>query len=240
MAPALFDVASNPAHDGSEVGAQLTVTPPASMVAGQLVIVAQVTKSGSATFAVGVTGGQTWIDEGFVTISTNRVIQVWSCIFNGTWAANPRFDVSAVGNNHSVAMGVMNPSSGFHWVGAGTDSGTQNGSAPSTPFDITLTGVTTSGPNRIAVSFVMSTDDNEWTVQTGGWNHIIRVDNLGSTDSSMAMAWKDMPSAGGTGDVVWRQTQNGGDVWIGRIMTFYEEADGGGPTTQAFPVVVAA
>ena len=56
-------------------------------------------------------------------------------------------------------MVVFRPSAG-ETVAVSVDGGGQNGCAPSTPFDVTLTGITTLEANEAVIAIVASTDDN--------------------------------------------------------------------------------
>lgn len=214
----------SPAHAGTSNATQHTITPPVGATAGDLVVVIQSTKAASWTPSVGVTGGQTWNDAGLDTVSTNRSLQEWWCVFNGTWAANPRFDFSSITQAASVVMFVFRPTTGFSVGGIGLDPARQNGSGPSSPFDVTLTGFNTEGDRRVVLASVMSVDDNTWVLQTGGWADLGPFDNVAGTDMGLGFAWKDVPTAGATGNVTFRQTANGGDVWMGQMTAWFETA----------------
>ena len=108
--PTYFGSASVPADGASAVNAttQVTITPPASMLAGDLVVVSCVSGA-SNTWSNGVTGGQTWTAETAYQGTAGPWCRLFWCTFNGTWGANPRFD-STVGTNTSAIMHVFRPS----------------------------------------------------------------------------------------------------------------------------------
>lgn len=223
----LFGSASTPAHDGSDAASPIAVAPPGSMVAGQLVYVGITTKNDDSGVTISNAGGQTWIDEGVFSTSTNRSIHVFWCIFDGTWDANPAWAVAGVSNALSALMRVWTPTSGYAFDPANLDAEIvqTNGSAPSTPFDFTVTGVNRTEARTIAAGFAMSVDDNELQVQTAGWGYL-SVDNIAGTDMATVAFDQAFTSAGSTGDIVIRQTANGGNTWMAVVMAFKETAAG--------------
>lgn len=229
-----FGAASNPASSpGTGATSPVAVTPPASMAAGDLVILWGFTKTITA-WTVSQAGGQTWntIDANQIA-STNRGLGIFWCIFNGTWSADPSLDTS-VSQNITANMIVLRPSAG-ETVALSVDGGGQNGSAPTTPFDVTMTGITTLEADEAVLAIVASADDNIWAVQTGGWTNRLAVQNTSGTDAGTDTATMFKATAGATGDVVFRQTTNGGDVWIGRVFSFKTTAAGGDETAVLSP-----
>jgi hypothetical protein len=225
---------SIPAHDGSTNAAthtfDRTSSPLSDAQAGDLIIVTHFTKTTSTTPSVSADGGQTWADVIGAphTTSTNRLAQTWACIFDGTWDADPAFDMSTVSQAHTAVMLILRPPSGYTWEYEGEATGS-NGSAPTTPFDVTVTGRTFGDEpfEVVGFSYVMSADDNEWQAQTAGWSsNDSSHDNIAGTDMGVGIAWNEYDaSATATGDVTWRQTANGGDVWMGRVLAWRLVAD---------------
>src|SRR5262245_30314796 len=88
--PTYFGSASNPSDNGSaNEPTTLAITPPSSMVAGDLVLL--VGQNGAQTtgqMTISATGGQTWNSAG-ETAANSQCCIVWWCEFNGTWGANP-------------------------------------------------------------------------------------------------------------------------------------------------------
>lgn len=70
--------------------ATITITPPTNMRQGDLVVVKCQSRNAN-TWTNGVTGGQTWNTLAAVN-SGNINLNVFWCVFNGTWGASPRFD----------------------------------------------------------------------------------------------------------------------------------------------------
>src|SRR3954464_2181847 len=94
MAITLFGSASSPADNASQAGpGPVSITPPASMLAGDLVTVMVMTRTADVqeTMQNVTTGGQSWhplLWDTTTTLSWAR----WACRFNGSWAANPTFE----------------------------------------------------------------------------------------------------------------------------------------------------
>jgi hypothetical protein len=217
-----------PTDLGTGTGPNVTIPPPASMAAGDAVYVVICTRSVSATITNTTSGGQTWTPGTNITQGT-VICRTFSCIFDGTWTADPVFNCSDAG---STAMsGVM--------VVARADSGTAeldvaDASAgfanPTTPFDVTTTGITVAA-NSCAIASWTSKDDNTWALQTGGWTNPsgeAQWRNTSGSDISISIGYQAFTSAGGTGNVTNRQLTLGGDEGMQSIVSFREVAGGGG------------
>lgn len=201
----------------------ITLTPPASMLAGDLVVV-YLQQRGTATFSVGVTGGQTWTSIGRDAGTSNVAMETYWARFNGTWAANPRFDFSA-GTCTSAVMLVFRPDV------ATNDWATQliqtvNAAAAAT---ITVTGTTPTQPDNVTVASWMTADDNTWGNLTGAsWSKTglsAQYRNTAGNDQSSTYAYAVQTSPPSTlPNVSQQQLTLGNDATTWRRITFYNFA----------------
>ena len=97
---------------------------------------------GNTAISISETGGQTWTTLTFSQRGTVLRTTLFYCLFNGTWSANPGI---------SVAAGKTNALSAIMHVFRGVDATTPldvaqvvgNYAAPASPYDVTITGITT-------------------------------------------------------------------------------------------------
>ncbi len=223
-APSYFGYVSNPA-DNADSGAvtSIAVTPPASMEAGDLVYMLASVRE-SRTLSILIDGSQAWdatANRANAAVSTRGF---W-CVFNGTWTADPSVQQSGAAERMGVTMLVFRPSGpGGTWVidVAASDS---TFAAPSSPFDVTIPGITTTVDNAVVLGGWISVDDNTWALQTGGWLNpggVTQIRNSGGSQFSISQGYLVKAVAGATGNVTNRQVANGGDVGHIRILAFHE------------------
>ncbi|MCF8149839.1 MAG: Ig-like domain-containing protein [Burkholderiaceae bacterium] len=219
-----FASTSNPADPGNLDLSTVPVTPPGSMLAGDLAIMIATTREPGKALVMSETGGQTWTTQTTNTATTTQGI-FWAR-FNGTWSADPSVSNSGPGgeNATSLIMHVFRPSAGSNiWA---LDVAQVNGSfaAPGGLFDVTITGVTTLTDGALVLATWLSNDDNTWALQSAGWANAgnAQYRNLDSNDISLTSAYKIMPTAGASGNVTNRQTANGGDPGNTTILAFKE------------------
>ena len=220
--PTFFGVTSVPTDNGSNTTTTITLTPPASMVTNDLVVV-HLTQRGTATFSVGVTGGQTWNSIGRDNGTSNVALETYWATYNGTWAANPRFDFSA-GTNTTAVMIVFRPDDNTK-IWATEQISTVNAAAAAT---ITVTGITPNFNSNVTLAIWSTADDNTWGTLTGtNWVKTSLSDqyrNTAGNDSSSTFAYQLQTTAAGTNNVSQTQTAVGNDATTWRRITFYEEA----------------
>ena len=178
------------ADGASAVNATLTLTipPPASMLAGDLVAVICQSRV-SSTWSVGVTGGQTWTSETAFS-ATLCFCRIFWCRFNGTWGANPRFDCTSATCTTAV-MHVFRPvAPSWVWTIDVAQASTTF-AAPSTPFTVTRSGLTTSATNTVTLAIWATPDDCSWTSLAGtGWvvTGSAQYRNTSGSDQSLSFA----------------------------------------------------
>jgi hypothetical protein len=236
-----FNSNATVADNGFGSAIPMAVTPPASMVTGDLAIVVVPTKSSAGTLSVSETGGQSWTVETQVNANTLRVIIAW-CRFNGTWSADPSFTSdAAIDNGINVIMHVFRPSDGANtWgidvAGASFALGTPGGPPPTS----TITGITTVAASTVSLAVWWTTDDNQYQNLAGaGWVQAgsQQYRNQQGTDWSTAQAYQIKTSAGATGNVSKDVYETDGttatnNAQTGYIIAFKEIGGGGGGTKK--------
>jgi hypothetical protein len=171
MAITFFNFASSPADNGSQDdSADISVTPPASMVAGDFFWMLGLQRNATQTLTLDVDGGQTWTQEAMHS-QTTRSFRAWWGRYNGLgWAANPAIGTDAVQSEaFTLVMLVFRPTTGTNtWVSNVAEQ-INNFSGPSTPFDVTIPGQTTTVDSTVTIAAWMTNDNNSWSLQTGTW-----------------------------------------------------------------------
>lgn len=216
----LHGVTSVPADNGTNATTTITLTPPASMLDGDLVVV-YLQQRGTATFSVGVDGGQTWTPIGRNATTANVALETYWAKYNGTWAANPRFDFSAGTNTTAVMLVFRSDVPTNEW--ATEQIQTVNEAAAAT---ITITGITPANPDSVTVGSWMTADDNTWGNLTGaGWSKLglsNQYRNLAGQDASSTYAY--YLQTGGPSPIPNTSQQQltlGADATAWRRITFY-------------------
>jgi hypothetical protein len=218
VATYLFGKASNPADNGTGVTAPCVVTPPGSMQAGDLVFVTVCFSGTSGTLTVSETGGQSWTSLTTRNQTRNRTRSFW-CVFNGTWSANPSFTGS--GSSNVIARMLVFRADGgtlTTWVVTAAESSATY-AAPSTPFTVTHSGVTTLYDNDLVIVGWTSADDNTWGTLNGSthsWTAVAgeaQIRNTSGTyQQSVTHAYMIDAAAGATGTAYQNQATLGGDA----------------------------
>lgn len=227
MAITYFNSASTPADNGTSVVTPTAVTPPASMAAGDLVLLIGQTRAAAATIEMSATGGQSWTAAHVGAISnTNVSARIFYAKYNGTWSADPSIAFTGTsGGAHTVVMHVFRPtSSTLNW---GQDGALVelDFTAPSTPFTVTITGRTTGQASSVTLAGWFTPDNNTWDSLSGtGWvvTGAAQYRNTAGQDSSATFAHYIQSSVGATGNVSKNQATLGGDAGTTFLVTFYE------------------
>lgn len=220
MAITYFGSVAIPTDNGTNATATITPTPPASMLEGDLVVVV-CRQRGTGVWTNGLTGGQTWTNEGNNTGTANISINTFWCRFNGTWNVNPRFDNSGA-TNTSLVLFVFRPTStNYNWT-LEFDNVT-NGTATTLQ---TITGITPTHNNNVSIASWHTADDNTWGTLTGtNWTKgtlSAQYRNLAGSDGSCTYAYQIQSTAGATNNVAQTQLTLGADATARRILNFYE------------------
>lgn len=200
-----FGSAAAVADNGTNTAEPVTITPPGSMVSGQLVWVVCAARQSGLTYTNDTTGGQTWTNHG-TSSSTSGTMGLWSAIFNGTWSANPQWSHSSSAVAFNCIMHVFAPTSGYAWNST-ADSALATGATTITtnPQTVTTTEIAAGAARRVALfDWNEAADCGTWAVQTAGWSTAgttqYRVTD-GSGISTSGTIYKFQTSSAGTGAV---------------------------------------
>lgn len=223
-APTYFASASNPDDNLANTVSPCVITPPASMVAGDLVVVHFASRS-AGTLSITVTGGQTWNTlSGYTGGSVPSPMNIYWCRYNGTWAANPSWS-STTSNNTSGVMHVFRPDNGSKLWDIDVAQVTATFAAPTTPFTVTRAGRTTVAVDTVTLAVFSAEDDVTWGTMTGaGWviaGTAQYRNTAGTGDFSSAFPYY-LAAAAGTviPSVTLNQTALGGDSGATAIVTW--------------------
>lgn len=236
-AQTFFGVSSAPADGGTQAGnVTASIVPPASMQAGDLVIVYTHYRNTTGTFSFGNNGGQSW-NSGTSTSGSNQIYFISWCTFNGTWSANPSISISGGSSSIplSAIMYVFRPAGvNSRWiVNVAQTNNTASGTNPNS-----INSVTTTLPNTVTMAFWGSAAANTWGTLTGtDWSKTdIPNQNRNTTGSgqSHTAAYKIMSAAGSTGSV--SQTQSATTTALKTIMSWHELSND--DCANAIPVTV--
>jgi hypothetical protein len=218
-----FDSNSNPADNGSLNNATPSVTPPANMENGDLVLLVGQRRISNVTFTVSETGGQDWNELPALTGTNNVSARIFWCRFNGEWTADPSISMSGTGGNTIIMHVFRPPARGYAWKLDVDQVQTGSGAAAT----ITRAGVTTENANTVTLAAWFTADDNTWgnmnDVSGTGWvvTGNAQYRNRQGTDQSATFAHLIQTTAGATGNVSKQQTANGNDATRTAIVSFY-------------------
>lgn len=203
-APTYFDSASTPADGAAATGvepATAVITPPGSMLAGDLVIMLGAHRSNIDTMTVSETGNQTWKNLGVID-GTSAGFRVFWCEFNGAWPANPSIAFAAETGTIpcSAIMHVFRPAVKSKWVYDIPIAGGVEASASPT----VITGITPGHPANVTLAAWMIPNISTWgTLAGAGWAVTGTAQYRNSTGSDISAAFahqlQNVPAA--TGDV---------------------------------------
>lgn len=216
--------ASNPADNSTSVAATIAITPPASMLVGDLVIMIGFSRNTASTISLSSAAGQTW-SELPVVAELAHVFQLYYCRFNGTWGGDPTMSISSASSGTSGYMHVFRPTSNSYYWTLGVDPVSASYSAPSSPFTVTITGVTAPVPDAIILASWYGSDDNTWdTIAGGSWADLGDAQYRNTSGAQYAFTFaQNLTSGGGsTGNVSKNQATNGGDAGRTYVTGFYE------------------
>lgn len=217
-----FGISASPVDNSSHAGPTVTVTPPASMVANDLVIIYAEYRGTTVTPSISTTGGQTW-STATTNSGSSQSIAVFWCTFNGTWAADPVITVGAGTNGLTAVMYVFAPNqASSSWAVHINPTNSTSGSTTNQ-----ITGITTTTPNTVTMAFWSVGATNTWTTLSGtGWvrptfpNSQNQIRNTTSNQSHTAAYFIQSSSVGATGNV--SQVQSASTTALRTIMAFAE------------------
>lgn len=222
MAITFFGVSSTPADNSTSTN-PVTITPPASMVAGDLAVVVLNHKS-SGNWSIVEEGGQTWTALGASTSGSTIARVLYWCRYNGTWSADPTFSNSAGGSAPATGvMTVFRPTNGANtWTGYEVS----NSGANATTTLVTFGSFTPTNANSVTLGTWLSSDNNTWGNLTGtGWSKSglsNQYRNSSGQDNSITLAYYIQGTVEVIPEVSQTQLTLGADNTLGRNFNFYE------------------
>ncbi len=211
--------ASTPADGVSNTTNPTVVTPPGSMLAGDLVLMIGESRDSTAALAISNNGGQTWTSETQVN-QTNCRIRLFWCRFNGTWSANPSVSFGNT-NQHIVVMHVFRPSkASIVWAVDVAQVSSTYAAPGGPPYTVTNPSITTITYGALVFAAWASSDDNTWGTLTAGWNPAGGAQYRNNSNLSQTHAYRVMTTAGATNPVSKTQLTNGPDAGARLIIAF--------------------
>lgn len=220
MAITLFGSAATPTDNGTNTADPTIVTPPVSMLAGDLVVLVGERRASLGTLTISQAGGQTWTTLTQNNNNTQRIRIFW-CVFNGTWSASPSVTMGATACN-SAHMLVYRSS---YRVGFVADNAIASAAfaAPGSPYTVTITGVTRSSTiQSVAIALWGVALANTWgTLSGAGWSQTslaAQYRNTSGSDQSVAFAYSI--GKGATGNV--SLNESAGTAGASSILSFKE------------------
>lgn len=218
---------------GGNVTSPLLIAAAGATTGDLIIVIAQY--RGNATIQLGAeSAGQTWNSlTQFNDTGNLCAVRIFWCRWNtATYNGNdPNFDV--VSGSSSIAFAtvghIFRPTTSTNTWAVDNAQSSASYSAPSTPFTVTITGVTPSHASSVAVACWFSEDDNTWGSLSGtGWNVAgdAQYRNTTGSDMSSSYAYKIQSSAAATGNVSKNQATLGGDAGATCIVSFYEASSG--------------
>lgn len=228
MAITYFGEATKPADNSSnaESAGACAVTPPSSMVAGDLCIMIGHNRRNSDNLSVSETGGQSWTTINHSTSGAGQAAVVAWCRYNGSWTANP--SIKGTSSSGTVPLScqlfVFRPTTSSNVWAIDNTISRSDFSAPSDPFTMTVTGITTTQANTVAFAIWLIPDDpTVGSVSGSGWVATSTAqyrNTAGSIGMAESYAYKIQTSAGATGNV--SKNESASNSYSTLIVSFYE------------------
>lgn len=212
--------ASNPTDNGSNNANPTTITPPAGIQAGDLILMIGQARASSGNLTISNDGGQSWTAENQQN-QTNCRLRLFWCRFNGIWSGNPSINFGSSSCN-TIVIHVFRPTNPSSVWQVDVPQVSGNYTAPPTPYSVTIPGITTLTNGALVFATWASVDNNTWGSLTGGWTTpgLAQYRNTAGSDSSQTHAYRIMTTSGATGNVSKNQATLGGDAGAYLIIAF--------------------
>ncbi len=206
-----FESASTPDDNGRNDNDPTTVTPPGSMLAGDLVLMIAQAHSSSGTLTLLNTGGQSWTSEPQHN-QTNCQLRLFWCRFNGTWSGNPSVTFGSTDTN-TLVMHVFRPSNTSSVWQVDVAQVSSNFAAAR---NVTIPGITAITDGALVFATWATADSNTWGNPTAGWTTpgSNQYRNRAGSDQSQTHAYRVMATAGISGDVTKRQSASDAGAYL--------------------------
>jgi hypothetical protein len=192
----------------------VTVTLPAHATGDLLLLFAYQRASATALTVTTATG---WTSIASVANASNGSMRAWYKKAASSSETNPVITGLTTANLSMIGYAAtLTGADADNPIDTAGTSGTF--AAPTTPFDVTQTAISTTNNNAAAFFMWGSLDNNGWDCQTATWTELagavgsISGDTALGTDAGTGLVYKVIATAGTTGSVVSRQTLVGGDA----------------------------
>lgn len=225
-----FGMSSSPTDNNIGNGPTATVTPPASMLAGDLVIVYGQCRNTTATLAIAAGTGQTWNSGAMYQPRSSQTIFISWCRFNGTWSGGG--NVSVTGGTLATAitavMYVYRPTVATNTWGVNIAQANANGNG----LNQSIAGTTTTLPNTVTMAFWSNAALNTWAPSgiapiNTGWTFPIAAgqirNSLVASQQSHTAAYNIQALPATLNNT--QQTQSANTVTMRSTMSWYELND---------------
>jgi hypothetical protein len=170
----------------------------------------------SRTLTMSETGGQAWTAEAN-TQANGQTVRVFWAQFNGTWSANPSVtNTTGTGPLTVYSFAIDLAPGTYPEIDVPFGTGNHSGGT------VTVPSFSTNTPGALALVGWISADNNTWGTPTTGWSSPggqTQWRNNSSVDNSIALAYRNIASAGTTGSIARTQT-NGPDAGLYFRMAF--------------------
>lgn len=217
----------HPSDWSSNATSTITLTPPASMQSGDLVVMQWFAKN-NWTISISEAWWQTRTTLSAHTSWTVQAMRMFRCVFNWTWSANPIISLTATGGT-SASMLVFRPS--ITWSDRAVNNAISNSNyanITSSPYTVTVTGVTTTQPSTVALA---TRSDRVWTITwsslSGTWRDKTWLISEYNNTSWLCIthAYQIKTTAWATNDVSQNRSASWSwTIWMRSIISFYEIA----------------
>jgi trimeric autotransporter adhesin len=227
-----FGIASAPNDNLAQAGTTVTITtPPASMLAGDLVIIYAHYRGtgGGVSMSISNAAGQTWNTLATNSGSTQTYFVTW-CRFNGTWplGIGPTISNGAGTNALSATMYVYRPSNASNQWGVNINPVYSNSSNMA---GNSINSVSTTMTKTVTMAFWGNAARNTWnnlvgsgwvkpTFPTGAGQIRNTQGGVGAGQSHTAAYYIQTTTLGATGAVA--QDQSAGTATLRAIMSWHE------------------
>lgn len=225
---------TSPSDNGSAGGtsASIILSGFGGSVGDLIVVVAQF--KGNSTLSISNNGGVlNWNSLTQVANGTSSIGRIFWAQTPSNWAsasATEQYTVSVASGTTALTVSQMyfRPTVSTNIISVDVAQVASSYVAPSTPFTVSITGVTTTSSSTVTLAVWMSEDDNTWGTLAGtGWSKTglaAQVRNLQGTDQSLSHAYNIQTSPATLANVSQDQTANGGDPGIKFIVSWGEAA----------------
>ncbi len=228
---------STPADNGTNATGTISITYPAGIAVGDLLVIVAQSRATTSDINMSVTdqGGQTWRDAEVNVDETTLTARVFFCRYTGSNAGNTDvvFDDATC---TSVSVHAFRPTINTRsWALDQPATKVSQGVPGGPPYVFTITGMSSAVNDVVALALFFTADANTWAFLAGTWTALATAQyrNTAGTDQSMTVAYQFLEiAAEDSGNIDGRQTLLGPDAGATVQILFREFI----PTNKGFPI----